>query len=117
MAELLVAAGDEPPQHLVAHVVAAPRGRTIEDALDSLVELAAVRRLHVSAEVTSAIPLDEGQLTRLAASLGRLYGREVDIRTLVDPEVLGGISVRVDDEVIDGTITHRLEQARRRIAG
>lgn len=102
---------------LVAHVVAAPRGRTVNSAVDDLVELAAVRRLHVSAEVTSAIALTEAQLTRLAGVLARVYGREVDLRTVVDPSVVGGISVSVDDEVIDGTTVHRLEQARRRLVG
>ena len=41
----------------------------------------------------------------------------MDINTTVDPDVIGGISVRVGDEVIDGTTAHRLEQARRRMVG
>lgn len=102
---------------LVAHIVAAPRGRTVTAAVDDLVVLAAVRRQHVSAEVTSAIALTDSQLTRLATVLARVYGREVDLRSVVDPSVVGGISVRVDDEVIDGTTVHRLEQARRRLVG
>ena len=102
---------------LVDHVVADPRGRTIEAALGELVELAAVRRDHVVAEVTSAVALTEAQVTRLAGVLGRIYGRDVDIRTEIDPAVIGGISIRVGDEVIDGTTVHRLEQARRRVVG
>jgi len=100
---------------LLTHVVTATRGRTIEDAVGELVEVAAIRRQHVAAEVTSAIALTPEQQTRLASALARIYGREVDIRTTIDPDVIGGISVRVGDEVIDGTTAHRLEQARRRM--
>ena len=93
------------------------RGRTIQDAVDALVEIAAIRRQHLSAEVTSAIALSPEQEARLASTLARIYGREVDIQTTIDPDVIGGISVRVGDEVIDGTTAHRLEQARRRMVG
>jgi len=102
---------------LLAHIVTEPRGRTIEDAVSELVELAAVRRMHVSAEVVSAIPLDDDQQSRLATALARIYGRDVDLRTLIDPTVVGGVVVRVGDEVIDGSTAHRLEQARRRLTG
>jgi len=102
---------------LLEHVVSSTRGRTIQDAVDALVEIAAVRRQHLSAEVTSAIALSPEQEARLASTLARIYGREVDIQTTIDPDVIGGISVRVGDEVIDGTTAHRLEQARRRMVG
>jgi F-type H+-transporting ATPase subunit delta len=94
-----------------------PRGRRVEDAVEELVELASVRRQRVAAEVTSAVALDDDQQQRLAAALGRVFGREVELRVVVDPSVLGGISVRVGDEVIDGTTVQRLEQARRRLVG
>ena len=62
------------------------------------------------AVVTSAVPLTDGQKQRLGAALAKLYGRQMHLNLDVDPEVLGGISVRVGDEVINGTIAERLER-------
>jgi F-type H+-transporting ATPase subunit delta len=60
------------------------------------------------AVVTSAVPLTDGQKQRLGAALAKLYGRQMYLNLDVDPTVLGGISVRVGEEVIDGTIEERL---------
>jgi F-type H+-transporting ATPase subunit delta len=67
--------------------------------------------------VTSAVPLTATQERRLVATLERLYGRTMGLQVQVDPAVLGGLVIRVDDEVIDGSIAHRLEAAGRRLAG
>jgi F-type H+-transporting ATPase subunit delta len=63
------------------------------------------------------VPLAPAQEQRLTEILGRMYGRTVGLQVTVDPSVLGGLIVRVGDEVIDGSIAHRLEAARRRLAG
>mgnify|MGYP000222725437 CR=1 FL=1 len=60
--------------------------------------------------------LDADQRTRLAAALTRLQGRQVRVNVIVDPEVVGGIVVRVGDDVIDGSVSARLEQARRAVS-
>jgi F-type H+-transporting ATPase subunit delta len=98
---------------LVVHVVRHPRGRRVEEALEDLVELASQRREHVVAEVRVAARLTAEQERRLSAVLTRLYGRTVDLQVEVDPGVLGGVVVRVGDEVIDGSVAHRLAEARR----
>ncbi len=67
--------------------------------------------------VTAAVPLSDQQKQRLGAALAKLYGRQVHLNLDVDPEVLGGIRVRVGDEVIDGTVASRLDEAARRLAG
>jgi len=69
------------------------------------------------AVVTSAVPLSDQQKQRLGAGLARIYGRQMHLNLDVDPEVLGGIQVRVGDEVINGTIADRLDEATRRMAG
>jgi F-type H+-transporting ATPase subunit delta len=69
------------------------------------------------ARVTSAVALTPEQEQRLTASLTRLYGRTVGLQVTVDPSLLGGLIVQVGDEVIDGSIAHRLEVAHRRLAG
>lgn len=69
------------------------------------------------AVVTSAVPLSDGQKQRLGAALAKLYGRPMHLNLDVDPEVIGGIRVQVGDEIIDGAVADRLEDARRRIVG
>ena len=97
---------------LVSALVSAPRGRTLEDGLAEYARLAAEIRERSVARVTSAIRLTEAQEERLAAALGRTLGRQVQLQVDVDPAVLGGLVVRVGDEVIDGTTRHHLRAAR-----
>lgn len=94
-----------------------PRGLRTEQVLEHVVELAAARRDRIVAHVVAAVPLDAAQRDRLAAVLHRQFGREVRLNVDVDPQVLGGLRVRVGSEVVDGTIASRLDDARRRIAG
>ncbi|MEV4974074.1 F0F1 ATP synthase subunit delta [Streptomyces scopuliridis] len=104
-------------ERLVVRLVTRPRGRSLEAGLQTLSRLAAARRDRMVAVVTSAVPLSDGQKQRLGAALARLYGHPMHLNLDVDPEVLGGISVRVGDEVINGTVADRLEEAERRLAG
>ncbi len=88
-----------------------------ETAMERLSVAAARRRGRSVAHVTSAVPLTAAQEQRLAASLERMYGRTMGLQVQIDPELLGGLVIRVDDEVIDGSVAHRLEAAGRRLAG
>ena len=102
---------------LLELAVTRPRGGSLEAALEELTRLAAERRERYVAHVRVARPLDGDHETRLAAALARIYGREVQLQVDVDPTVLGGVEVRVGDEVIDGTIERSLETVRRKLAG
>ncbi|MFI8193153.1 F0F1 ATP synthase subunit delta [Streptomyces sp. NPDC085946] len=104
-------------ERLVTRLVTAPRGRSLESGLESLSKLAADRRDRMVATVTSAVPLSDAQKQRLGAALAKLYGRKMHLNLDVDPEVLGGIRVQVGDEVINGSLADRLEDASRRLAG
>lgn len=104
-------------ERLVARLVRHPRGRSLEGGLEALSKLAAERRDRSVAVVISAVPLSDGQKQRLGAALSRMYGRRVHLNLDVDPAVHGGISVRIGDEVISGTISDRLEDIERRMAG
>ncbi|MEV7614918.1 F0F1 ATP synthase subunit delta [Streptomyces sp. NPDC089799] len=104
-------------ERLVVRLVTQPRGRSLEAGLESLSKLAAERRNRMVAHVITAVPLSDVQKARLGAVLAKLYGREMHLNLDVDPEVLGGITVRVGDEVIDGSIAERLAEASRRMAG
>jgi len=101
---------------LLAHAAGNLRGRRPAAAVEELARLASEQRRQVLAQVRSAIPLDTDQHSRLAAALTRLQGRQVRVNVIVDPEVVGGIVVRVGDDVIDGSVSARLEQARRALS-
>jgi F-type H+-transporting ATPase subunit delta len=80
-------------------------------------KIAADRRERFVATVRSAAPLSESDRSRLAAALERQYGRPVHLNVVVDPDVLGGLRVEVGEEVIDGTVANKLDDARRRLEG
>jgi F-type H+-transporting ATPase subunit delta len=95
---------------LLAMLVAAGQAAELPAIVDRFVELAVAERMHEVAEVRSAIPLDDEQIRRLAVALSRATGKNVEVKVIVDPSVLGGVVARVGDTVIDGTVRHRLEQ-------
>lgn len=98
---------------LVRQAVSHARGRRLAQGLGRDLEIAAKRRERLSAVVTVALPLTGDQHDRLETVLGRIYGRPVALKVIIDPAVLGGIRVQVGDEVVDGTIVRRLDEARR----
>ena len=55
-------------------------------------------------------------MQRLATALGRATGKDVEVKVIVDPTVLGGLVARIGDTVIDGSVRHRLEQMKERHA-
>jgi F-type H+-transporting ATPase subunit delta len=110
--ELLGSRSSDVTLGLASMVVAAGRGRELPIIVDALLELSAHQEGRQVAEVRSAIDLSEEQRTRLAAALKDATGSEVDVRVVVDPSVVGGLVVRVGDQVIDGTVRHRLAQLR-----
>ena len=67
------------------------------------------------ATVRVAQPLADQERERLRQSLSQQYGREIHVNEVVDPDVIGGIRVDIDDDVIDGTVAGRLDDARRRL--
>jgi F-type H+-transporting ATPase subunit delta len=92
-------------------------GRGFAAALTRLVELAAARRERQIAYVTAAVALSDADEARLAARLSELYGRPVEVKVTVSPEILGGASVQVGHDLYDGTILRRLNAARAALAG
>ncbi len=102
-------------RRLVERVVSNPRGRGVGRELESLAELASLRRQRSIAVVTVARPLDAEQAERLRAAVARAFGTEVVLQVVIDPAIVGGVSVRVGDEVVDGTVLRRLAEARRQL--
>ncbi len=98
---------------LARQAAAHPRGRRYERVLESYVATAARLREQLTATAFVAHPLDDDQRDRLAAALNEIYQRDVQVNVVVDPSVVGGMRVQVGDEVIDGSLASRLDEARR----
>ena len=96
---------------LLAQTIGLLRGERADEAVIDLAELAVARRGEVVAHVSAAADLTDAQRERLAAVLTRIYGHPVSVQLHVDPELLGGLSITVGDEVIDGSIASRLAAA------
>jgi F-type H+-transporting ATPase subunit delta len=91
----------------------AARERTFAHTIEGFVTLAAEQKNRVVATVRVARPLTPEQRERLRQSLSQQVGREVAMQEIIDPGVLGGVRVELGDEVIEGTVADRQEQARR----
>jgi F-type H+-transporting ATPase subunit delta len=100
---------------LASFVIAAGRASELPAIVDRFVELAAAEQRRAVAEVRSAIELTPEQIERLREALNRATGKDVEVKVVVDPSVLGGVVSRVGDVVIDGSVRHRLEQLREQI--
>jgi F-type H+-transporting ATPase subunit delta len=100
---------------LASFIVAAGRAHELPAIIDRFVELAAAEQRRAVAEVRSAIELTPEQTERLRQALNRATGKDVEVKVVVDPAVLGGIVAKVGDVVIDGSVRHRLEQLREQI--
>ena len=69
-----------------------------------------------AAEVTSATPLSPAELKAIARRLSAMTDRKVTVETRVDPSIIGGIVVRIGDQLIDASVKGRLEALKRRLA-
>jgi F-type H+-transporting ATPase subunit delta len=90
---------------------------TMTGALATYREVAAQTQGEAVATVRVARPMSQADQTRLAETLGSQYSTTVHLNVVVDPDLLGGVRVEIGDEVIDGTIVSRLDDARRRLVG
>ncbi|MEX2659654.1 MAG: ATP synthase F1 subunit delta [Acidimicrobiales bacterium] len=95
---------------IVSMIVTAGHTRDLPAIIDRLVARAATTRSAVVAEIRSAVPLDEGQRSRLADALGQAVGKTVEVKVIHDPSVLGGIVAQIGDTVMDGSVRTRLDQ-------
>ena len=97
---------------ILGFLVEQGRGRDLVRIVDEVAREAAERRSHVVAEVRSAVPLEEAKRVSLERALSQATGRTVDVKVVVDPSVIGGVVARVGDEVFDGSVRTRLQEAK-----
>jgi F-type H+-transporting ATPase subunit delta len=102
---------------VLGHLVGGLRGRNLEATINFYIKATAARRNRLIATVKSAIELSSQQREKLASTLAAKIGQQVRLNIEIDPTVIGGISVRFADELIDATIVNRLADASRALAG
>ena len=103
--------------NLLGFLVELGRARELGRIVEELAEVVAQTREQAVAEVRSAIPLDEARTRRLADALSRATGRQIEVRVVVDPSVVGGAVAKVGDEIFDGSVRSRLLEAREHLTG
>ena len=107
-----------PPEPKRALLTELGQGRLDEVSVELLATAATRQRVRLRdfpalvAEVRSAVELDDQRRVRLAEALTRVLGKPVVLQVTVDEAILGSVVVRVGDELFDGSIRSRLEQAR-----
>lgn len=115
LAELLGERANPHTVNLLGFLVDQGRARDLGRIVDRLVALAAEQRSQVVAEVRTAVPLKADQRRRLADALSKATGREVELKVLVDPDMIGGVLARVGDQVFDGSIRGRFREVREQL--
>jgi F-type H+-transporting ATPase subunit delta len=101
--------------NLLGMLVEQGRARDIGRIAEGLAEVAAERRQQVVGEVRSAVPLTDAQRRRLAEALSSATGRKVEVKVIVDPDLVGGVVARVGDVIFDGSIRSRLDEAKQQL--
>ena len=102
---------------LAVALVTSLRGRSIEAAFADYLFGLANRRNRVTALVRVATEITDAQKSRLAAAIEKQVGQPISVNIQVDSSILGGVSVKFADELVDGSISNRLAGAGRALAG
>ena len=110
--------GDRASRHtlsLLGFIVDQGRGKDLPKIAEALSQVAAEQRSRHLAEVRTAVPLRAEQRKKLQEALSKAVGRDVELKVIVDPSVIGGVVAQVGDQVFDGTIRRKLELAREQL--
>jgi len=96
--------------HWVNMVVDQGRQRRLPAIIEAFFTLARDAREKVTAEVITSVPLSEDQTNRLAQELSKVTRKRVFLKPMVDESILGGVIVKIENKVIDGSVKHRLQE-------
>ena len=102
---------------VVSELVQQPRERRVRSLLTRALRIVADQRGRTVATVHVARPLDAAQTDRLRAAMSERTGSDIALNVVVDASVVGGVRVEIGDEVIDDTVSSRLNDLRQRLAG
>jgi F-type H+-transporting ATPase subunit delta len=116
IAEILAGKASRHTVAMLGFLLEQGKAKDLPKIMEALAQVAAEQRNRAVAEVRSAVPLDEQRRTKLARALSKASGRDVEIKVLVDPSLMGGVVARVGDQVFDGSVRRKLEMAREQLA-
>ena len=102
---------------LAVALVTSLRGRSIEAAFADYLFGLANRRNRLIAVIRVASEISDAQKSRLAAAIEKQVGQPIRVNLEVDSSILGGVSVKFADELVDGSVSNRLASAGRALAG
>jgi len=102
---------------IVALIVVAEHSGDLTEIIDEFIREAAKSRSKESAEIRTAVELDDATVAKLEEALSKATGKALDLHVVVDEKVLGGIIATVGDEVIDGSVRTRLNKLKEAIDG
>ena len=103
------------PMNLILLMIRRGRPAAIPRMHQHFEELVRRDRGIAQAEVRTALPLGDEERAELAAAVERLAGRQVEITEVVDPDLIGGVAVRIGDQLYDASVRSRLERLRMRL--
>jgi F-type H+-transporting ATPase subunit delta len=107
--ELLGGKASSHTVNAVKFIISQGHARDLVEIADELARTAERESKRELGEVRSAVELDSAQKDRLAQALSKATGKNVAVKVIVDPSVIGGVVARVGDVVIDGTVRRKLE--------
>lgn len=107
---LETAVHDDTTRRFAATLLKRGRIGLLPRVIDRFAELVDARLNRVTANVTSAVPLDAAQVESIREGLAAYCGKTVRLNARVDPEIIGGVVVRVGGKVLDGSLRTRLAQ-------
>jgi F-type H+-transporting ATPase subunit delta len=116
VSDLVAGKVSDPALRLITQAAGHPRGRSLDTGLETYANLVAELRERLIAEVHVAKPLTSEQRGRLAAALVAAYGHDVYLNVVVEPDLIGGVTVRIGDELINGSVASRLAELHRRLS-
>ncbi|MEX0790383.1 MAG: ATP synthase F1 subunit delta [Actinomycetota bacterium] len=99
----------------IRFVISQGKARELVEIADALAGITALESNKEVAEIRSAVPLDSAQREALAQALKAATGRNVEVKSIVDPSVIGGVLAKVGDIVIDGTVRGKLAQLKQHL--
>ncbi len=95
------------------------KGRTTEarEVADAFNRLADEHEGLAQAEITTAVPLQDDQVAAMEQRLGEALGKQITATASVDSDIIGGVVLRIDDHLIDGSVRSRLRRLRQELSG
>jgi len=117
VAEVLGTKASASTVRLAVALVTSLRGRSIEAAFADYLFGLANRRNRLIAVIRVATAISDSQKLRLATAIEKQVGQPIRVNIEVEPSILGGVSVKFADELVDGSVSHRLASAGRALAG